>query len=300
MGRGQGLRGARQDTAAPAPPAARHSVPSCPEVMLSGQRTCSVCLVLGLQRPWGLPVTASSPTLCSCWQSAWRMWWWLCGVSWALCGFCVPVCLQASLEGSAMSCVPCCWPGLPLLGNVWQGVHPHLGKGPRRWGLPAQPQGACPDTRKGGLDALPVSPPPPCSGRCCAEPGYGPVSPGPGGRGAPLWQALRLGADLSMPQPTWGCVQELAPGSLLWVLQAMGMQLWVLRCTYRGSDVTPEVPFPGGGLASGMGVGVRPLCVAVHFPPSAEASEGAGVPVCPSARLSAPLAAPASHGHFSV
>lgn len=150
MGRGQGLQGARQDTAAPAPPAAGASVPSCPEVMLSGQRTCSVCLVLGLQRPWGLPVTASSPTLCKllavCVEDVAvavrciRM-----GLVWFLC----TVCLQASLEGSAMSCVPCCWPGLPAPWECVAGCPPPPGQRPQRGGASRTATGSLSGHQKG-------------------------------------------------------------------------------------------------------------------------------------------------------
>lgn len=84
------------------------------------------------------------------------------GLVWFLC----TVCLRAVLEGSVISCVSAAGQGCLLLGNVRQGIHPDLGRDSREEGLLAQPQGACPDTRKGGLDALPVSPPPHCSGRC--------------------------------------------------------------------------------------------------------------------------------------
>lgn len=169
------------------------------------------------------------------------MWWWLRGVSaWALCGFCVPFAFRLLWRGVRCPVSPAAGQGCPLLGNVRQGVHPHLGRGPREVGPPAQPQGACPDTRKGGLDALPVSLPSPCSGRCCAGTRLWPCVPRAWGTlGAPLTAGPELGADLSTPQPTWGVSRSWPLGPPVGSAVLPRMQLWVLRCTYRGSDVTP-------------------------------------------------------------
>lgn len=147
------------------------------------------------------------------------------GLVWILC----TVFLRAVLEGSVMSCVSAAGQGCPLLGNVWQGIHPNLGRDPREEGPPAQPQGACPDTRKGGLDALPVSPPPPCSGRCCAGTRLWTYVPRAWGTlGAPLTAGPELGADLSMLWPTWGVSRCWPLGPPVGSAGPPRMQLWVL------------------------------------------------------------------------
>lgn len=233
-------------------------MPSCPEVMLSGQRTCSVCLVLGLQRPWDSLSQPLLPHCVSCWQSAGG-----CGGGWGAVyphGPCVVSVYRLPSGFSGGECDVLCplllaraaW----LLGMCGRVSTPTWAEAPERWGLPHSHRELVrtPERRAG---RLPVSPPRPVQDAAVQEPGYGPVSPRAWGHFLvlPSQQALSLVPTCPCrSQP--GCVQELAPGSSCGPCRpAQDAASWVLRCTYRGSDVTPEVPFPGGGPASGTGWG---------------------------------------------
>lgn len=172
-----------------------------------------------------------------------------------------------------MSCVPCCWPALPAPWECAAGHPPPPGQRPRRGGVPGTATGSLSGHQKGRAGRPSCFSARPVQDAAAQESGCGPPAPGPGDTWCSPHSRPRAP---HCGQP--GVCPGAGPWVFLWVLQAhpecsfgSSAHLW---CTCRGSDVTPEVPIPGGGRAPGMGVGVRPLCVAVHYPPSAEVSEG--------------------------
>lgn len=183
--------------------------------------------------------------------------------TWALCGFCVPFAFLLFWRGVRCPVSPAAGQCCPLLGMCGR-ASPPPGQRPQRGGVLGTATGSLSGHQKGRAGCPSCFSAQPRSGRCCAGTGLWTSSPRAWGHLVLLsQQALSLGPTCPRRgQP--GVCPGAGPWLFLWVLQAhpecsfgSSAHLW---CTCRGSDVTPEVPIPGGGLAPGMGVGVRPLC----------------------------------------